>query len=47
LAPSVDPQRLTDQAKVEKWLLRNCRWTLGRECTSDEKADFISYIETQ
>jgi mono/diheme cytochrome c family protein len=47
LAPSVNPQRLTDQAKVEKWLLRNCRWTLGRECTPEEKADFISYIETQ
>jgi hypothetical protein len=47
LAPSVNPQRLTDQAKVEKWLLRNCRWTLGRECTPVEKADFISYIQTQ
>ncbi|RKT44015.1 uncharacterized protein DUF1924 [Thiocapsa rosea] len=47
LAPSVNPQRLTDQAKVEKWLLRNCRWTLGRECTPEEKSDFISYIETQ
>ena len=47
LAPSVNPQRLTDQAKVEKWLLRNCRWTLGRECTAGEKADFISYIQTQ
>jgi hypothetical protein len=47
LAPSVNPQRLTDQAKVEKWLLRNCRWTLGRECTSEEKANFVSYIETQ
>ncbi len=47
LAPSVNPQRLTDQAKVEKWLLRNCRWTLGRECTANEKADFVSYIQTQ
>jgi hypothetical protein len=47
LAPSVNPQRLTDQAKVEKWLLRNCRWTLGRECTPEEKADFVSYIQTQ
>jgi hypothetical protein len=47
LAPSVNPQRLADQAKVEKWLLRNCRWTLGRECTAEEKADFVSYIQTQ
>jgi hypothetical protein len=47
LAPSVNPQRLTDPAKIEKWLTRNCRWTLGRECTANEKADFIAYIKTQ
>ncbi|BCU05333.1 DUF1924 domain-containing protein [Allochromatium tepidum] len=47
MAPSVNPQRLTDPAKIEKWLTRNCRWTLGRECTADEKADFIAYIKTQ
>lgn len=47
LAPSVDRERLTDPAKVEKWLTRNCRWTLGRECTASEKADFIAYIRTQ
>ncbi|MCG6896774.1 MAG: DUF1924 domain-containing protein [Thiocapsa sp.] len=47
LAPSMNPQRLTDSAKVEKWLLRNCRWTLGRECSPQEKANFISYIRTQ
>jgi hypothetical protein len=47
LAPSVNPRRLTDSAKIEKWLGRNCRWTLGRECTVGEKADFIAYIKTQ
>lgn len=47
LAPSVIKTRLRDPAKVEKWLLRNCRWTLGRECTADEKADFLAYIRTQ
>lgn len=47
LAPSVRPERLTDSAKVEKWLRRNCRWTLGRECTAAEKADFLAYIRTQ
>ncbi|NEX20968.1 DUF1924 domain-containing protein [Thiorhodococcus mannitoliphagus] len=47
LAPSVNPERLTDQAKIEKWLLRNCRWTLDRECTATEKADFLAYIKTQ
>lgn len=47
LAPSVNPTRLTDPAKIEKWLLRNCKWTLGRECTATEKADFVAYIKTQ
>lgn len=47
LAPSVDPGRLSDPKKVEKWLLRNCRWTLGRECTATEKTAFIDYIRAQ
>lgn len=47
MAPSVDAQRLTDPAKVEKWFGRNCNWTLGRDCTDAEKADFVAYIKTQ
>jgi hypothetical protein len=47
LAPSVNPARLSDDAKVQKWLRRNCRWTLGRECTAAEKADFLAFIESQ
>lgn len=47
LAPSVNPTRLSDDAKVRKWLLRNCRWTLGRECTDVEKADFLAFIESR
>ncbi len=47
MAPSVNPERLTDAKKVEKWFLRNCKWTLGRECTPQEKGDFLSYIKLQ
>lgn len=47
LAPSVNPKSLTDPKHVEKWLYRNCRWTLGRECTAGEKADFLAYIKSQ
>lgn len=47
LAVSVNPVRLTDANKVEKWLRRNCRWTLGRECTTREKGDFLRYISNQ
>jgi len=35
MAPSVNPKRPRDPEKVEKWLLRNCRWTLGHECTGE------------
>ncbi|WP_428241914.1 DUF1924 domain-containing protein [Gynuella sp.] len=47
MAPSVNPDRLTDQAKVEKWLFRNCRWTLGRECTAQEKGDVLTWLSQQ
>lgn len=47
LAPSVNPKRLTSQAKIDKWLGRNCRWVLGRACTPQEKADFLAFIKSQ
>lgn len=47
LAPSVNRERLTDVRKIEKWFKRNCKWTLGRECSVQEKADFLSYIRSQ
>lgn len=47
LAPSVNAERLTDVAKIEKWLKRNCKWTLGRECTAQEKTDLLSFIRQQ
>ncbi len=46
MAVSVNPTRLTDPAKVEKWFRRNCHWTLGRACTEEEKADFLAYIKS-
>lgn len=47
LAPSVRSQRLTNIAKVRKWLRRNCLWTRGRECTAQEKGDLLSYLKNQ
>jgi len=44
MAPSVNPQRLSDSRKIKKWLRRNCKWTLGRECTDQEKGDILSFI---
>jgi len=45
MSPLVNAERLSDERKVEKWLLRNCKWTLGRECSIQEKADFLAYIK--
>ncbi len=44
MAPSVNPARFTDSAKVEKWFGRNCDSVLGRPCTAAEKADVIAWL---
>ncbi len=44
LAPAANPQRFTDPAKVEKWLRRNCKDVLSRECTPGEKGDVVTYL---
>ncbi len=47
MAPSVNPRRLSDKRKVKKWLLRNCKWTLKRECTPQEKGDILQWLSQQ
>lgn len=47
LAPSANPKRLTDVEHIEKWFARNCKWTLGRECTPQEKGDFLVMIRAK
>ncbi len=44
LAPAANPQRFTDAAKVEKWFRRNCQDVLARECSAQEKGDFIAWL---
>lgn len=44
LAPAANPQRFTDAAKVEKWFRRNCQDVLQRECSAQEKGDFIAWL---
>lgn len=46
ISPSVNPERLSATKKIEKWFKRNCKWTLGRECTVQEKGDFLAYLRT-
>ena len=47
LAPSANPQSLTDLKEINKWLKRNCEWTLGRECTPQEKGEALVFIQSQ
>ncbi|KVW96224.1 DUF1924 domain-containing protein [Thiobacillus denitrificans] len=44
LAPAANPGRFTDAAKVEKWFRRNCTDVLQRECSAQEKGDFIAWL---
>ncbi len=46
MAPAVNPERFTDEAKSEKWFRRNCKDVVGRECTASEKADIIAWLLT-
>jgi hypothetical protein len=45
LAPSVMSKRLTNPKKMRKWFKRNCNWTLGRECTAQEKGNVLMYLK--
>jgi Domain of unknown function (DUF1924) len=47
LAPSANPKRLTETEKIEKWLSRNCKWVLARECSPQEKGDFLVMIRAK
>ena len=47
LAPSVNPKRLTSATNIQKWLKRNCKWTAGKECSAQEKADILAFIQQQ
>jgi hypothetical protein len=47
MAVSVSTSRYTDPAKVEKWFKRNCNEVLGRECTPQEKGDWLAYMFSQ
>jgi hypothetical protein len=46
MAPSANPGRLIDAGKIEKWFYRNCKWTLGRPCSPQEKGDVLVWLRT-
>ena len=46
LAPAVTPARFTDSKKVEKWFRRNCDDVFRRECSAQEKGDFVRWLSS-
>lgn len=44
MAPSANKNRFTDVKKIKKWFKRNCKWTIGRECSSQEQANILAYL---
>jgi len=44
MATSVNPKRYQTLKKAEKWFRRNCKSVLGRECTTTEKGDFLTFM---
>ncbi|WP_159876312.1 MULTISPECIES: DUF1924 domain-containing protein [Aquitalea] len=46
MAPVITPSRFTDAKKVEKWFRRNCDDVFKRECTAQEKGDFLTFLSS-
>ncbi|MCG3202536.1 MAG: hypothetical protein NFCOHLIN_02419 [Gammaproteobacteria bacterium] len=44
LAPSANPERLSNAYKVEKWFTRNCQDVLQRQCSALEKGDVMTWL---
>ncbi|MDP2248641.1 MAG: DUF1924 domain-containing protein [Nitrosomonadales bacterium] len=44
LAPSANPKRFADTEKVEKEFTDHCNDVIGRDCSAQEKGNFITYL---
>ncbi|MCP4933023.1 MAG: DUF1924 domain-containing protein [bacterium] len=47
MAVSKTSGRFTELKKVRKWFRRNCKSVMGRECTPQEKGDFLTYMSSK
>ncbi|MCK5721690.1 MAG: DUF1924 domain-containing protein, partial [Gammaproteobacteria bacterium] len=45
--PSVNQASLSKVKKIKKWFKRNCKWTTGKECSAQVKADILAFIKQQ
>lgn len=44
LAPSANEKRFSSLDKVEKNFTKHCNDIIGRDCTAEEKSNFISFL---
>ena len=44
ISPAVNSERFTEAKHVKKWFKRNCKWVLERECTPEEKGNYITFM---
>ncbi len=47
VAVSVNPVRFTDAAEVDRQFIRDCKSVLGRDCTAQERGDYITFMAGQ
>jgi hypothetical protein len=47
MSVKVNAERFTDEKKIEKWFKRNCKDVWSRECTAQEKGDFLTFLLAQ
>lgn len=47
MALSVNPERYKEAKEIRKWFRRNCKWAWGRECTAQEKGNFLTWLQAQ
>jgi cytochrome c553 len=47
MSMQVNAERYSEVKKIEKWFKRNCKDAWGRECTAQEKADFLTFLLAQ
>lgn len=46
LSPVVNPKRFSDLQKVETKFKKHCNDIIGRDCSPQEKGDYITYLMT-
>lgn len=47
VAISANPKRFTDAEKVEERFTRDCKSTVGRVCSAQEKGDYIAFMASR